>query len=146
MDFIDYPLQRQGDFDKPKPIIPIRILNGHKKDLGIQTWGLIDTGADAIVIPKDMADAIGHNYDLGKKCSLRTACQHVEGYEHSFTIIFYRVDLNGNLKNETVRIIKKVKVAVLKDLKHVLLGVRGFLCDYRLEINYLSGQFSLRSK
>ena len=46
----DFPFSTTDWFNTPAPVLPMRLTNP-ANELFYDTWGLIDTGADAICVP-----------------------------------------------------------------------------------------------
>ena len=129
MPIVDYPFQAQGVFSQSSPILPILITNPHN-GANFQTWGLVDTGAMATVIPGFIARSIGHNITV---------------YPHTCSIDIWSIDNNGNVnENDVVIRIPSRSMGVINDCNCVLLGVNDFLKRYILKVNYPRKVFSIR--
>jgi predicted aspartyl protease len=120
-----------------RPALPIIISNPHTGKI-VSTYGLIDTGADECAIPAKLADVLGHNIKKGLKKLITTSSGLTKAYIHTtdFTIIHPET---GNV----VYKIEETPVDYLTGLPIVLLGVRNFLGDFILNIDYTKEVFSL---
>jgi predicted aspartyl protease len=94
----------------------------------IRVSALIDTGADECAIPASFAPLLGHNLQAGQLKRISTG--------HGITIAY----------SHTTRIISTQDVLVdfMPNLSIPLLGVRSFLSNFILTVDYPSKQFSLR--
>lgn len=144
MPIVDYPFQAQGKFSQPSPILPILITNPHNGSQ-FRTWGLLDTGAIATVIPGFIARIIGHNVENVASFSGNGAGGQLTVYPHACYIDILAMDSNGNVNEEDIVIrIPLHNVGVINGLFGVLLGVNDFLKRYIVKIDYPRQVFSIR--
>ena len=144
MPIVDYPFQAQGVFSQPSPILPILITNPHDGSQ-FRTWGLVDTGAMATVIPGFIARIIGHNVENVAPSSGHGAGGQLTVYPHTCSIEILLIDSNGNVNENVIAIrIPPRNVGVINGLPGVLLGVNDFLKMYVLRIDYPRKIFSIR--
>lgn len=146
MPIVDYPFQIQGKFRRPAPILPLKVVNpdNHFEYL---TWGLIDTGATASIIPDYIAIELGHRLTEGKLCPAFTGSGDAVVYEHTGHIEVLEVKADGSVNEDTVIITiphKGKHIGVLEGCPFVLLGVNDFLTKYVLWIDYTKQIFSVR--
>ena len=144
MPIVDYPFQAQGAFSQPSPILPLLIANPHNGN-NFRTWGLIDTGAMATVIPAFIAGIIG--IDIGSIPSSpgKGAGGDLTVFRHLFSIDILSLDGDGNvIENEIAIRIPPRSMRIINNLPGVLLGVNDFLKKYILKINYPLQIFSVR--
>lgn len=146
MPIANYPFQSEGPFSEPAPILPLIIINpdnGYEYD----TWGLVDTGADASVIPGHIAEYLGHNIEKGKYRPGYTGGGSTDVYEHKFIIEVLEMEEDGFVNdNVVVSIPNKGKyIGVMRNCPYVLLGVKDFLKKYVLIIDYQKQFFSIRT-
>lgn len=128
---IPFTAIRKGDI--PRPFLPVIITNP-ENGLSTQTIGLVDTGADECAIPADFAEILGHDLHKGRKKTIETAGGAATGYTHT-------VSLNiGGYE------IKHALIDFMIGLSVPLLGVRSFLKNFELNINYPKKTFSLIKK
>lgn len=140
----DFPFLSLGPGCIPKPILPIIVKNPHN-NTHLETLGLIDTGADSTIIPKHMAEFLGHNTEKGLMHECQTGGGAASYYEHTFTIDIVAIDQKAMVDyDNVVMTISEKCFGVLPELKIVLLGVNDFLSQYVLTINYPKEIFSLR--
>jgi len=119
--------------------LPVKIINPHT-GLAIRTNGLIDTGATECAIPARMAVMLGHNLTRGIRNSINTGNGISETYQHTSTILIYHPE---NPDAQIIYYLDNVLIDCMPNLKIVLLGVNGFLSNFRLDIDYPNGRFSL---
>lgn len=145
MPIVDYPFQAQGKFSQPSPLLPILITNPHNGSQ-FRTWGLLDTGAIATVIPGFIARIIGHNVENVASFSGNGAGGQLTVYPHACSIDILSMDSNGkvNEENDIVIRIPPRNVGVINGLPGVLLGVNDFLKKYIVKIDYPRQVFSIR--
>ena len=144
MPIVDYPFQAQGVFSEPSPILPILITNPHT-GTNFRTWGLVDTGAAATVIPAYIARTIGHDVEVVAPAFGRGVGGQVNVYAHTFSIEILSMDGNGKVnENDIVITIPPCRIGVTSNVDRVLLGVHDFLKRYILKIDYPRQIFSIR--
>ena len=146
MPIVNYPFQAMIPGARRRPILPLRIRNPDP-DSGqdFDTWGMIDTGADRIFIPSQIAEVINHNVVFGDPKSIITASGNTTAYEHTCEIQIFAMGQNGQVDYGNMRItIPPKHIWVLPDLDKVILGVDDFLADYILTIDYPNQMFSVR--
>ena len=96
----------------------------------IRVWGIIDTGADECALPAAYAELLGHNLQAGSTKEINAGNGVTIAYSH--TIRIETEDFN----------IKETLIDFMPNLHVPLLGVRSFLSNFILTINYPKG-FSL---
>ena len=138
-----YPFTVLGN-QPPRPYLPVIVRN---PDTGqeIDTWCLIDTGADRTFIPGKIAKAIGHNVLQGFKRKCGTGGGSVIAYDHTCELDVLAMDENGQfLRNEIRVTIPSGHISVMPTLAIPLLGVNEFLGRHILNIDYPKYAFSVR--
>jgi hypothetical protein len=125
-------------------MLAIRIINPDT-GLFIDTYGLIDTGADDCAIPASLAESLGHNLKAGKIKKIATGNGLTNAYTHLCTIqIFDTMELErGNLK--VVYSVPDTPFDFLPRLNCILLGTKSFMSKFILTIDYPGKTFSLRA-
>ncbi len=68
----DFPFLRVTEDNYLRPWLPIRIINPHN-GLSVDTFGLIDTGADECSVPVFIAEELGHDLEKGLPKEVKTA-------------------------------------------------------------------------
>ena len=130
MDIIDAPFIQFGPEDIPRPWLPVVIKNPYTNQ-SVSLYGLIDTGADECAIPAQYAPIIGHNLQAGLQKKISTGNGVTIAYAHSLTF-------------ETRGItIENVLIDFMPNLNVVLLGVKSFLSNFKVIIDYKDNKFSL---
>jgi len=133
MEIIDAPFLKFSPDDIPRPWLPLTIKNPHTNQ-SINVYGLIDTGADECAIPAHYATMIGHNFQAGAQKSINTGNGVTTAYAH--TLCF---ETNG-IK------VENVLIDFMPNLNVVLLGVKSFLSNFVLIVDYKKSVFSLKQK
>jgi len=112
---------RQGDTSRP--YLPITIVNPeNKKELNV--YALVDTGADECALPASFASLLGHNLQAGFEKQIGTGNGMTTAYGHTICIKVF------DFKT------KDVIVDFLPNLNVPLLGVKSFLGNFVLKIDY----------
>lgn len=130
-------------FTEAQPLLPLRIINPHS-GLSIRTWGVIDTGAKTTLIPKGIADDLKHDWQKGVAVKGPTAGGELRAYQHTFEIDVLGMDVQGKVDEGIVEAVIPRQQIPVADFQMVLVGVKEFLRNYILEIDYPQRVFSLR--
>ncbi|MFA5144036.1 MAG: hypothetical protein WC522_07735 [Candidatus Omnitrophota bacterium] len=131
MDIIEYPFSIMRPGDIPRPWLPVLIKNPHT-DLSVPAYGLIDTGADECAIPAAYAPLIGHDLQAGQQRTIFTGNGATVAYSH--TLCF---------ETDGIKI-DNVLIDFMPNLNVVLIGVKSFLSNFELTINYKKQAFLLK--
>ena len=124
--------------DIPRAILPIQITNPHT-GLSIKTNGLIDTGADECSIPAMYADLLGHNLKAVAPKDIGTGNGIAHAFPHTTRFDIYRPQTS-----ELLYTIADTPVDFMPNLEVVLLGVKKFLSNFILHVDYPAQTFSIR--
>ena len=119
------------------PALPIKIVNPHTGKF-YQTYALIDTGADECALPASIASIIGHNLTQGTAKYIGTGNGTTASYSHTTTLEIFNPDTN--LLTFTVN---DMPVDYMPNLNIALIGVRNFLSNYKLHLDYPAQKFSI---
>ena len=133
MDIIDAPFLKFSPDDIPRPWLPLTIKNPHTDQI-INVYGLIDTGADECAVPAHYAPLIGHNLQAGAQKSINTGNGVTIAYAHTLSFETHGIK------------IENVLIDFMPNLNVVLLGVKSFLSNFVLTIDYKKSVFSLKQK
>lgn len=116
-----------------RPILPI-ILKNPANGQQLRTFGLIDTGADDCAIPAGFALMTGHSLTAGILKSISTGNGITNAYAHtvSLEVDGYKID--------------NILIDFMPNLNICLIGVKNFLKNFVLTINYPEQSFSLTSR
>ena len=133
MDIIDAPFLKFSPDDIPRPWLPLSIKNPHTNQI-INVYGLIDTGADECAVPAHYATIIGHNLQAGTQKSINTGNGVTIAYAHTLSFETHGIK------------IENVLIDFMPNLNVVLLGVKSFLSNFILTIDYKKSVFSLKQK
>ncbi len=140
----NFPFLKASDADTtPRPWLFVRITNPNT-GRSLSTIGLIDTGADECCLPATYADLLGHNLLAGAAKTINTGNGSTTAYGHTCTIDIF--DTRGLLV-DTQKIshtIPKIIIDFMPNLHCVLLGVKTFLNNFKLTIDYPRQLFSIR--
>jgi hypothetical protein len=138
----DYPFLQTSVHSPARPMLAIRVINPDT-GLFVDTYGLIDTGADDCAVPASLAKSLGHNLTAGKVKEVGTANGSVTAYTHCCTIEIFNTAELADGKFETVYTIPNTPIDFMPNLNCVLLGAKSFLSRFILTINYPKRLFSI---
>jgi predicted aspartyl protease len=130
MGFRNIPFTRLTHGDTPRPWLPVTIINPHSNKR-IRVFGLIDTGADECALPASYAAILGHNLLLGATKEINTGNGKTLAYSHTVKIEMGEFTLQNTL------------IDFMPNLYVPLLGVKSFLSNFVLIINYPELNFTL---
>lgn len=131
MELLNTPFIRLTPNDISRPWLSVVIINPHNKRK-IKVFGLIDTGADECALPARYAPLLGHNLEAGFNKEINTGNGITIAYSHTVKII-----INGEEFQDTL-------IDFMPNLHIPLLGVRSFLNNFILTIDYPNKTLSLR--
>jgi len=123
-----FRLLAQGQI--PRPWLEIELKNPDTNKT-ISIVALIDTGADECAMPQDLAEILGHNLRKGKSKTIRTGSGISTAYSHTVDI-----KIDG-------LVISNVLIDFMPGLHTPLLGVKSFLSEFILTVNYPQKTFTL---
>jgi predicted aspartyl protease len=126
----NYPFSVIRPGDIARPFLPVTIVNPETRK-EIRVYALIDTGADECAIPASFAPLLGHNLQAGQLKRISTGNGITIAYGHTTRIIVEEFSTQD------------VLVDFMPNLSIPLLGVRSFLSNFILTVDYPSKQFSL---
>lgn len=132
MEFINTPFIKLTPDDIPRPWLPVSIINPHTNSK-IKVLGLIDTGADECALPARYASILGHNLEAGFLKEINTGNGKTVAYAHTVKI---------EVKDF---IIQEALIDFMPNLYTPLLGVKTFLSNFILSVDYPKKKFSLTS-
>jgi predicted aspartyl protease len=133
MNFLDIPFTKLGPDDISRPWLPVAIINPHANKK-IRVYGLIDTGADECALPAQYAVLLGHNLQSGYPKEINTGNGKTLAYSHTVRIEIPNFNIQDTL------------IDFMPNLNVPLLGVKSFLSNFILTIDYLTLTFSLQIK
>lgn len=126
----DYPFSVVRPGDIGRPYLPVTIINPNtKKELRV--YALIDTGADECAFPASFAPVLGHNLQEGRLRRISTGNGITVAYSHTTRI---------TIKDFSTQ---DVLVDFMPNLSIPLLGVKSFLSNFILTVDYPNKTFSL---
>ena len=121
-----------------EPIIPIALSckDGRKLDF----TGILDSGSDFILIPKEIADALELNYLEGIEIKSKT----FEGKE--FTTKLSKINIEIKKGRERIPIQCKAAVSIDgPDYQHIIIG-SSFFEHFEITFDYPNNKFSIKNK
>jgi len=118
------------DNNLSRPYLNVTLINP-ENNKNVRITALIDTGADECCFPIDMAYLLGHDFKNGRLKRISTANGDIEVFSHTNRIF---------IKNYMT---KDILIDFSDKLKIPILGVRNFLSDFILTINYPEKYFTL---
>ncbi len=126
----NYPfiVTRTGDI--ARPYLPITIINPENQK-EINVYALIDTGADECALPASFTPPLGHNLQAGSQKRINTGNGITIAYCH--TVCIKTFDFST----------ENVLIDFMPNLHIPLLGVKYFLNDFTLKIDYPNKTFSI---
>lgn len=130
MKLSNIPFVKLAPDDIPRPWLPVTIINPHT-DKKVKVLGLIDTGADECALPASYATILGHNLQLGTSKEINTGNGKTIAYSHTV-----RIEISDFTIQDTL-------IDFMPNLYVPLLGVKSFLSNFTLTINYPDLIFSL---
>ena len=96
------------------------------------TYALLDTGADECALPASYAETLGHNLEAGTKQVIKTGNGISEAYSHTVNIAITGIKPSN------------VKIDFLPNLSYALIGVKSFLSNFVVTIDYPKKTFTLK--
>lgn len=123
-----FSIVRLGDI--ARPYLPVTIINPDSNKQ-IKVYVLIDTGADECAFPASFAPLLGHNLLSGQPRKISTGNGVTIAYSHITRIIIEEFSTQD------------VLVDFMPNLYFPLLGVRSFLGNFILTVDYPNKVFSL---
>ena len=126
----NYPftITRVGDISKP--YLPITIIN-RENQKEINVFALIDTGAVECALPATFALPLGHNLQSGCQKRISTGNGITIAYSHTVCINVFNF------------LTENVLIDFMPNLHIPLLGVKSFLSNFILKIDYPKKTFSI---
>ena len=133
MKIVDFPFTKLSPGDIARPWLTVTIINAHS-GRQINVLGLIDTGADECALPAAYASLLGHNLQAGKPKEINTGNGVTTAYSHSSQI---------KVADFTV---EQTLIDFMPNLSVPLLGMKNFLSNFILTVDYPNLRFSLERK
>ncbi len=116
--------------DIARPYLPIKILNPeNQKEKNV--FALIDTGADECALPASFAALLEHNLQAGHQKEINTGNGITIAYSH--TVCIKAFDF----------VTENVLIDFMPNLHLPLLGVKSFLNNFTLKVDYPNKAFSI---
>ena len=133
MELLNIPFTKFSPDDLARPWFPITVVNppANKK---IKLYGLIDTGADECALPAQYAILLGHNLQEGYPKEINTGNGKTLAYSHTV-----KIEISNFAIQDTL-------IDFMPNLYVPLLGVKSFLINFILTIDYPNQTFSLQRK
>lgn len=126
----NYPFSITRPGDMARPYLPISIINPAANKY-LKVFALIDTGADECAFPASFAPLLGHDLQAGQQRRISTGNGITIAYSH-----ITRIEIEGFITQE-------VLIDFMPNLNIPLLGVRSFLSNFILTVDYPNKTFSL---
>ena len=126
----NYPftITRVGDISKP--YLAVTIINPENQK-EINVFALIDTGADECALPATFALPLGHNLQSGYQKRISIGNGITIAYSHTVCINVFNF------------LTENVLIDFMPNLHIPLLGVKSFLSNFILKIDYPKKTFSI---
>ena len=129
----NYPFSVTRPGDIARPYLPVTIINP-TTGKQLKVFALVDTGADECAFPASFAPLLGHNLQSGQQRKISTGNGITTAYSHTT-----RITIEGFATQE-------VLIDFMPNLNVALLGVRSFLSNFILTVDYPNKTFSLNLK
>ena len=129
----NYPFSIARPGDIARPYLPITIINP-TTNKHLKVFALIDTGADECAFPASFAPLLGHSLQTGQQRKISTGDGITVAYSHTT-----RIEIEGFATQEAL-------IDFMPNLNIPLLGVRSFLSNFILTVDYPNKTFSLNLK
>jgi len=113
-----------------RPCLDVELKNPHTGK-SVSILAIIDTGADECAMPAELAEIIEHNLKKGKRKPIRTGSGMTAAYSHTVSLI-----ADGHE-------IKNVLIDFMPHLHVPLIGVKSFLANSVLTIDYPEKKFTI---
>lgn len=126
----DYPFSVTRPGDVARPYLPVTIINP-ATNKQVKVFALVDTGADECAFPASFAPLLGHDLQAGQQKKISTGNGLTIAYGHTT-----RIKVEGFTSQD-------VLVDFMPNLAIPLLGVKSFLSNFILTVDYPSKSFSL---
>ncbi len=133
MNLLNIPFSKLGPDDISRPWLPVTVINPHANKK-IKVYGLVDTGADECALPASYAVLLGHNLQSGYPKEINTGNGKTLAYSHTV-----RIEIPDFKAQETL-------IDFMPNLNVPLLGVKSFLSNFILTVDYPGLNFSLQLK
>ena len=133
MKIVDIPFTKLSPGDIARPWLSVTVINPH---LGrqINVLGLIDTGADECALPAAYANILGHNLQAGNPKEINTGNGVTMAYAHTS-----QIRVAGFTVEQTL-------IDFMPNLSVPLLGMKNFLSNFILTVDYPNLRFSLERR
>jgi len=126
----NFPFSLIRPADIARPYLPVTIINPDTEKQ-VRVYALIDTGADECAFPGSFASLLGHNLQAGQLKRISTGNGITTAFSHTTRII-----IEGFSTQD-------VLVDYMPNLNIPLLGVKSFLSNFILTVDYPQKVFSL---
>lgn len=126
----NYPFSITRPGDLARPYLPITIINPDAKKK-VRVFALIDTGADECAFPASFVPLLGHNLQAGQQRKISTGNGITIAYSH-----ITRIEVEGFTTQD-------VLIDFMPNLNIPLLGVKSFLSNFVLTVDYPNKIFSM---
>lgn len=126
----DYPFSTIRPGDASRPYLPVTVLNPDTNKQ-VKIFALIDTGADECALPASFAAMLGHSLQAGSPKKISTGNGITTAYGHTT-----RITIEGFTTQDVV-------IDFMPNLNIPLLGVKSFLSNFILTLDYPKKMFSL---
>ena len=123
MSKISYPFISFKQGDIARPYLPIALSNP-STGLEVETYALIDTGADECAFPARFAAILGHDFSAGERKQIQTGNGVTLAYSHTSIIALDEFAT------------EQITVDYLVNLETPLLGVQSFLSHFVVTLDY----------
>ena len=121
----------------------IRVANPHT-NTKVVIQALVDTGADSCAFPADIAGQLGHHLESVPAKPVFTASGQTEAFAHTSRVDILEMRPDGLAGDKVLYTIDDTPIDFIRGCDDFLLGVRDFLDEFVLTIDYPRQRFSIR--
>ena len=151
---MDKPIDRHPFTKFPKrprlwPRLLVRV-HGSSDEKSVVAWALVDTGADCCALPLSWKERLGIAFTEKDKVDnvFSAGIHHDICYKKEAAIsVLHSIERSSNSKcfvpGSVAINLPKYEVLFLENLGYPILGMKGFLDEYVLALNYQCKQFSI---
>jgi hypothetical protein len=143
MPIVNYPFLRYSPKDVERPMLFIKVTNP-QTGLVLDSIGIIDTGADACAVPARYARILGYDVKSGTPKPMGTGAGLTTAYTHQCRLDIYDTYSIIQRSAKVVYTTSEIDIDFMEKLPIILLGVKDFLGQFFLGIDYRAKLFSLR--
>ena len=142
MQIKNYPFISLGDRNRPMLWVSISDSDGTKRTAPL--LAKIDTGCDACIFPFDIAEELGYDLKSAEQVPVETISTRTKAYRLDLMMIdVLKMLPDGSPDKEILCRISEVPIYFIKGTNQMVLGIKSFLDQFVLTVDYPNRLFSL---